>query len=273
LESFETLPQQRLRKQTKGFGEEDPFDDSLLKDLLKPVRSEKALLKEQQILLSKGKEELKRQKAAAEAKAKNDPNTWGPQARDRILRVLGLFGFGRWNRMKSETKSGCTDNKTIENFCRSLLITSNFFQFFYKDNFRRSYILQCGVSISDQELSKNDTEFVKEAICAAKTLTNLVVNGQRTFEIPLSLSDEKFINKLKNGIARKSLNRLDSLSKLNRIFQKVSYDYSRKRNELPSKSSDADIIINKLTIQELIKFIPLETNRPPWTKIRPCKCF
>lgn len=61
---------------------------------------------------------MKQLKAEMDSKVKSDPNNWGSHFRDRVLRALTMFGFGRWDRIKIESKCQNSDVKQIESFCR-----------------------------------------------------------------------------------------------------------------------------------------------------------
>ena len=63
----------------------------------------------------------------------------------------------------------------------------------------RAFILQCGLSASEQEPSRQDSDFVRDAISAATAVNLLVKSGQRQLEIPQSITEEKFVAKLKSG--------------------------------------------------------------------------
>ena len=63
----------------------------------------------------------------------------------------------------------------------------------------RSYVLQCGLSASEQEITRQDSDFVRDAISAAMAVMAEVESGLRILEIPSSIADEKFVLKLKQG--------------------------------------------------------------------------
>ena len=76
----EVLPFQRVRKQTKNYGDEAHVSEQQLNDLLKPFKPEKtALLSKKKLQLKERqeREEARQQRLAAEAAARNDPSTWG----------------------------------------------------------------------------------------------------------------------------------------------------------------------------------------------------
>lgn len=60
----------------------------------------------------------KQLKAEMDSKVKSDPNNWGSHFRDRVLRALTMFGFGRWDRIKVESKCQNSDVTQVESFCR-----------------------------------------------------------------------------------------------------------------------------------------------------------
>ncbi|CAN0375450.1 unnamed protein product, partial [Discosporangium mesarthrocarpum] len=60
------------------------------------------------------------------------PKDWGPHNRDRLVRSLQLYGFGRWQRIRKEAGAG---NRSLEQV----------------ESFARSYMLQAGVCAREEE--------------------------------------------------------------------------------------------------------------------------
>eukprot|EP00981_Chlorochromonas_danica_P002918 scaffold598_cov183-Ochromonas_danica.AAC.8 len=253
-EVIEELPQQRVRKQTKVYGGVQSADEEQLKEFLKPIKTDKtekrtmkALQKEAALKEKMEREEARRQKQQEEARMKGDPRNWGSHGRDRVLRCLNMYGFGRWERIKAETGKGMMDARDLEAFSRA-------------------YVLQCGLCASVQETNKVDSPFVREAIRAAKELRALEQAGEKDLDIPPSLQDEKFLAKLKQGQARKILNKLDALAKLvNMVRAAVEEAYNRKDIEY-DPSLDLDLLTATVTPQELSDCLALGDVRPPWTR-------
>eukprot|EP00597_Dinobryon_sp_UTEXLB2267_P004843 CAMPEP_0170077316 /NCGR_PEP_ID=MMETSP0019_2-20121128/14156_1 /TAXON_ID=98059 /ORGANISM="Dinobryon sp., Strain UTEXLB2267" /LENGTH=1791 /DNA_ID=CAMNT_0010289569 /DNA_START=144 /DNA_END=5519 /DNA_ORIENTATION=- len=266
----EFLPQQRSRKQTKSYNENQILD-AALKDILKPLSSSKSSksvgdkkvkkedmtkeeLKDWNLKEKQERDELRLQKALLESKTKSDPNNWGAHSRDRTLRALTLYGFGRWEKIRSETKYMTTETSQIESFCRA-------------------FILQCGLSASEQEPSRQDSDFVRDAISAATAVNMLVRSGQRQLEIPQSITEDKFVAKLKAGQAKKSLNKLDALAKLHHIMLRVADDAFKDRfargitSEVEGK--DLDALMAMLTVDEMCQHISVGLLRPTWAVLRP----
>jgi hypothetical protein len=262
----ETLPQQRVRKQTKAYSDlyGSHLNEEQLKEFLKPLKPEKPLkststAQEKREAAQKerqAKEELKQMKLAAELKAKNDPSTWGPHARDRLLRALNLYGFGRWERIKSESGSNDRDPRCLELFCKF-------------------YLYQCGIAASCTD-SLRDSDYIKETILTSKQVELLVKTGQKVISIPPTLVDERFMSKMRAGQARKSLNKLDLLSKMYNVMTKVVEDVFKERQlELPSSSSsqaDLDVLIHTtvppVSTEELTRLLYLGDVRPAWAHMR-----
>lgn len=247
---------QRVRKQTQLYGEQ-PMNEAEIKEILRPIKAggdkaKPSMTKAQREAAAKERaerEEAKAAKLAAENQAKNDPMTWGPHGRDRVLRALNMFGFGRWEKIKQESGHAGRETKGVESFSRA-------------------YILECGLCASDSEISKNDSDFVKDAINAAKTVDALVRSGQRTLEVPPCLTEEKFLAKLRSGLAKKSLNKLDVLTKLVNMMQKVVEEVYKSRGLVMDPSVDLDALLSELTLEEVCAHIPLGDVRPSWTRIR-----
>lgn len=256
-EAYEELPQQRLRKQTKVYDGVTIADEDQLKELLKPLRagdkaekkSIKALQRENAQKERVEREEARKIKLAEENRIKGDPKNWGSHGRDRVLRCLNMYGFGRWERIKAETGKGMMDAKDLEAFCRA-------------------YVLQCGLCASGQELTKADSPFVREAIRAAKELHALVQLGERELDIPPSLLEEKFLAKLRTGLARKILNKLDALAKLvNMVRTSVDELYQRKGVEYDNEA-DLDALVSVVTPEEVAEGLELGDVRPEWARSR-----
>jgi hypothetical protein len=123
--------------------------------------------------------ELREKREAADRKDRRiDIKLWGSHARDRVLRALCSYGFTRWEKVR-EDSGGCVRSlEDIESFCRS-------------------FVLRCGLTTSDQEITKNDSDFVRESIMVARRVEGEVIAGTRTLDIPPCLSDDKFLNKMK----------------------------------------------------------------------------
>lgn len=100
---------------------------------------------------------------------------WTAHTRDRVLKVFNMYGFGRWGRMTTP-EGGLHEMKVIEDFSRL-------------------FVLQCGLIASEQELGKQDSDFVKDAINSAKYLEAMIRSGH--LEMPSSLLEEKFLQKMK----------------------------------------------------------------------------
>eukprot|EP00599_Poterioochromonas_sp_BG-1_P012287 CAMPEP_0173165178 /NCGR_PEP_ID=MMETSP1105-20130129/21158_1 /TAXON_ID=2985 /ORGANISM="Ochromonas sp., Strain BG-1" /LENGTH=1859 /DNA_ID=CAMNT_0014085969 /DNA_START=279 /DNA_END=5859 /DNA_ORIENTATION=+ len=254
----EILPQQRVRKQTKVYGDQQPFDEEQLKLLLKPLKApkpekaqkqtQKQLQKEAAARERQLREEAKKAKALEELKLKADPTKWGSHGRDRVLRSLNMYGYGRWERIKAETGKAMMETKDLESFCRA-------------------YVLQCGLCASEQDSQKSDSPFLLEAIQAAKENDARIKRGEGGFEIPPSLQDDKFIAKLKaQSLGKKSMNKLDTLSRLIGMIR-IAVERAFKEKDLSfDDSSDLDVMFNTLTAEEISRHMPLGSVRPTWAR-------
>lgn len=242
------LPQQRNRKKTQGYFD-DTVDHDALEEYLKPIKANDG----------KGPKGAKTDKTPKNSKDKsqseadkinNDPMLWGPHARDRVLRALNLFGFGRWSRIKQESGGDLRELKDVEAFARS-------------------YILQCGLYASEQELTKSDSDFVRDAVNKAKAVNVLFKSGQKKLDTPASLLDEKFVGKMKGGMAKKTLNRLDLLAKLISIVQKAVEQAFAAKKEPFDSTQDIDTYFSSLKMEEVCAHLPIGDVRPSWTKLEP----
>jgi len=187
------LPQQRKRKQTQVFGEDPTTSQKDIDDLLQEYLNEQTDLAPPPV--------LKKEKKTTEPKVPKEPKDnkiWGSHSRDRVLRALLQFGFGRWDRIQRESGSVTRDKKDVEGFVRA-------------------YMLQCGLCASEAPTTKADTQFITDAINAAKSVHEAIQKGEATgIELPPILVEEKFLGKLK-GSARKVLHKSELLSKLNEM--------------------------------------------------------
>ena len=132
--------------------------------------------------------------------------------RDRVLRALNNFGFGRWDRIQRESGGDLRDLRGVEEFSRS-------------------FILQCGLNC-EQDLAKNDSAFVIDAINSAREVQELIASGQHAIEIPISLQEERFLSKLRTGAAKKSLIRMDHLTRLTATIQKAVQSLLSERRQV-----------------------------------------
>eukprot|EP00604_Paraphysomonas_vestita_P003652 CAMPEP_0174820276 /NCGR_PEP_ID=MMETSP1107-20130205/3990_1 /TAXON_ID=36770 /ORGANISM="Paraphysomonas vestita, Strain GFlagA" /LENGTH=274 /DNA_ID=CAMNT_0016035273 /DNA_START=519 /DNA_END=1344 /DNA_ORIENTATION=- len=108
------LPQQRKRKQTQVFGEDPITTQQEIDDLLQEEVHEH---------IETIQPVLKKEKKVSEPKVPKEPKDnkiWGPHSRDRVLRALLQFGFGRWDRIQRESGSMTRDKKDVESFVRAL---------------------------------------------------------------------------------------------------------------------------------------------------------
>lgn len=287
---IENLPNQRKRKQTQVFGDND-VDERELEDLLRiqPVEPEKPEEKKEEKTKEKSKvvkeakpkkERVKKEvvvkvkvkkekamkplKEPKEPKEHKDPKAWGPHARDRMLRALLQFGFGRWKKIRTESGANHRELKDIEGFSRS-------------------YMLQCGLCAGagdsvrggegdDKERGgKLDSQFIDDAVNAAQQIDEMVQRGevQMSVLIPSILQDPKFVGKLKSGDSRKMLNKLDQLTRLFGIVGEAVEEYCNVKNPDIDKNGDLDFIIGQIKDSRgLADHLPLGDVRPPWTRPR-----
>ena len=144
---------------------------------------------------SEGKPRRRRRSGGDRPSGSSQPKKWGPITRDRVIRALLEFGFGRWDKIRLE---GSAEIRTIEEI----------------DSFSRSYILQCGrFAGSAGKDTRVESTFVADAIRAASEMEPQIQAG--TMVVPEVMLEERFVGKLKTGTARKALIRLEMLLALN----------------------------------------------------------
>ncbi|CAN0217051.1 unnamed protein product, partial [Scytosiphon promiscuus] len=210
---------------------------------------------------------------------------WGTHNRDRLVRSLQLYGFGRWNRIRKEAGASIRSLEDVESFARS-------------------YVLQAGVCAREEErllglkaeegadgedgqanggtngggggsgkrpaAKEEDSEFVRQAMNAAKNIQEQIANGVRTIDIPGVLREDKFVEKLvKQGLAKKALQRLDLLRRLQTMVSKgietVLREMPRADRQSRSESvEDMDLQVSALAQFALAEALPLGDVRPRW---------
>lgn len=181
-----------------------------------------------------------------------EPKAIGVHTRDRIIRALSLYGFGRWERVQRESSA---ESRSVEDI----------------EAFARSFILQCGLCC-DTTCMKDDTAFVVDAIMSAHAAYDLVKTGQ--LEIPSVLLDERFVTKLKTGAAKKTLSRMDVLTRLYSVMQKTIEQFIAENPEnildddnLFGRVDNTEAIIFSVPSPFITQYISLGTVRPSWTKL------
>jgi hypothetical protein len=99
-----------------------------------------------------------------------------------VLRALSCFGFKRWEKIRKDSGKELRSAKDIEVFSNA-------------------FILKCGIILIEQnDISRNDTGFLKEIILNARKIKSMIETGSIVFDIPTALEDEKFIAKQKVSI-------------------------------------------------------------------------
>jgi superfamily II DNA or RNA helicase len=238
------LPQQRKRKQTQVFGEDPATSQKEIDDLLQEDLNE-------QIEILPPPAVMKKEKKATEPKPPKEPKDnklWGSHSRDRVLRALLQFGFGRWERIQRESGSMTRDQKEVELFVRS-------------------YMLQVGLCAGETPTMKGDTQFISDAISAARVIHESMKKGEVTgMELPPILLEEKFLGKLKNS-ARKVLHKLELLSKLNEMVESTLERVYVKKPEFERMSSIEEAVA-VIPPAEIATELPLGNVRPSWTRPR-----
>lgn len=256
------LNTQRKRKQTTVYGEMHHEDEEELRRLLKQPRNGKndktekmalkAALKEQQQKEKLERDEARKAKQQEELRQKNDPKSWGPHGRDRVLRALNMFGNGRWYKIKSETNKELMETKDLIAFCNY-------------------YIFQCGLCAGEQDSHKGDNNYVTAVIREAKEIEQLTQLGKKKLiDFPPCLAESRFLIKLKAGLARKSLNKLDTLTKLNNLMQELLQKIARAKDiPIDDNNFDIDKICEMVSTEELIDALPFGDVRPGWARSCP----
>ena len=239
---LENLPSQRKRKQTQVFGDQTVSDQKELDDMLKEEVEDSGGTG------TKEKGSSKKKTAEPKPKEPKESKPWGPHSRDRVLRALLQFGFGRWEKIRKESGASQRTLADVEHFVRS-------------------YMMQCGLCAAESDTIKGDTEFVFEAISAAQRVTEMVSKGEREpLKIPPILEEEKFVTKLKLG-GRKMLQKLDLLAKLNAM---VGDAVAKVYAQIPDMEQCPllDDAVAALPREKILAHLPLGTVRPAWTRPR-----
>jgi hypothetical protein len=197
-----------------------------------------------------------------EAEVSRPPKKWGAHARDRVIKAMQDYGFGRWTKIRNEGMAHERDLQDIEAFCRS-------------------FVLQCGLCAGDpgkQQQRRSESKFVRDAIMAANKLEQQIKAGQ--IVMPEALQDERFVAKLKTGHARKALVRLDILLRLQTplITQAVNDVIASLSPEQKVARGLTDEIVlaqpfeyrlERVTKAEAASVLQLGDFRPSWSRLTP----
>ena len=239
---LENLPSQRKRKQTQVFGDQTVSDQKVLDDMLKEEEEDPSAAG------TKEKGSSKKKITDPKPKEPKESKPWGPHSRDRVLRALLQFGFGRWEKIRKESGASQRTLADVEHFVRS-------------------YMMQCGLCAGESETIKGDTEFVFEAISAAQRVNEMVLKGEREpLKIPPILEEEKFVAKLKAG-GRKMLQKFDLLAKLNAMIGDAVAKVHAQNPDLEQYAM-LDDAVAALPRDKILAQLPLGTVRPAWTRPR-----
>jgi chromodomain-helicase-DNA-binding protein 7 len=230
----ELIPLQRRRRQPQMYG----TDGTAMSELDK--------------LLNDGNSEDGEKRESKKEQRERELKTWGPHSRDRMIRTLLQYGFGRWERIRKEGGAANRELSMVESLARF-------------------YVMQCGLAAGEADPNKADSPFVVDAINAAKHLQTLMASSEKSIEIPEALMEKRFQDKLKSGTARKSLMRLDFLHQLNQMISKTVHSvYESNKDTIPTPETiDMETSMTTLPIHLLANNIPLGDIRPAWTKVSP----
>jgi hypothetical protein len=184
-----------------------------------------------------------------------------------MIRALLEFGFGRWERIRIESLTSEVPLGEVESFCRS-------------------YVLQCGLCAGEGKRPRHESKFVKDAIAAATKLAAQMKSGE--IVIPEVLQDERFLLRLRQGLARKALVRLDLLLRLQSpvmneavrlAFMALTPEQLIAKGLPPILNQVPDHLVSilpnfeerfsKLSKAEVAKQIVLGDARPTWTQATP----
>ncbi|CAN0415553.1 unnamed protein product, partial [Ectocarpus sp. 12 AP-2014] len=232
---------------------------------------------------SSRRDRSKKSGKAARVRSSKPMKDWGTHNRDRLVRSLQLYGFGRWPRIRKEAGASIRPLEDVESFARS-------------------YVLQAGVCAREEErllglkaeeggdaedgqqpngssnggggskrpgAKEEESEFVRQAMNAAKDIQDQIANGVRTIDIPAVLREEKFVEKLvKQGLAKKALQRLDLLRRLqimvSKTIERVLRDMPRTDRQRNESIEDMDLQVSALAPFGLSTALPLGDVRPKW---------
>jgi hypothetical protein len=131
--------------------------------------------------------------AEAEKNKTLEPHDFSVATRDRVHRGLMYYGFGRWNRVESMAKTAGCFIPAITKFA-IFMVTC------------------CGMYAEETGRKKETNDFVRKA--RAQATAELERFEQTKIQMPPSLLSPDYVTKLKQGIARKTLIRLESLKKV-----------------------------------------------------------
>jgi chromodomain-helicase-DNA-binding protein 7 len=270
------LPLQRIRKQTINYtSENQSYTNKEIKQLFqrkreirvpnqpKPARVARKVIQDKEPKLKMALDAI--------AKAQMPPSLWGAHTRDRVLRALNLYGIGRWEKIKYE--SGGT-SKGIEDVIF----------------FSTAYLMQCLIITKDRDGigSTSYSKFIRNSVNlinnkpSKKNEKEFNNSGANTIaNIPPALLDSKYTVKLESGLAKKSLQKLDLLSRLQDIITiaidaavkakggKLKYDVDITITSNIQNAEEVEYWFDKLTVDEICEHLPISDSRPSWAKLQP----
>lgn len=174
---------------------------------------------------------------------------WGTHSRDRCMRNLLAYGYGRWNIIRSEAgQARIRDLEEIELFGRHTMLVLGLYAFEEERN-NIAAAAESGKPVSKP--IKDENQFVRDAVnTATMTVQHHATSGE-PLEIPPIFQEARFREKMiKNYTARKHLFRLGILSKMNIIISNAAVSVMEKlppeeRAEL-AQAPDLDTQVSSL---------------------------
>jgi len=260
LMELANLPMQRKRKQTVYYGSSEH---------MLATQDGKRIVGDREELSSSSEEE----EDDGEKKDKKDKdNFWGAHARDRLVRGIVFYGINsRYLRLRRECGAAHRQLSDLQTMAEG-------------------YMLQCGMCVLETTGNvpfKNDTALLKEQLEKAEALKMFLESGEEIGEgaIPAILTDGRFVSKLKSGLARKVLNKMDTIVRVTAMVIgacKKAFIAKRTKDieshggfadpelleaEAQVAAKDPDVLFCSLSVEEIADQIPLGDIRPQWTRM------
>ena len=169
-------------------------------------------------------------------------HSWTASTRDRLLRLFGLYGIDRIEKICNTASSGLREVSDIKVFAQC-------------------YVQLCGSNckLTDNEKRNFLYDFANVAIDDAKR--------KKIIETPPCLLERKFLERTIK-LSKKTLVKFGIMNKLTDLMRKTFKTIAiATDNSNYNDSIDVDTAINLFTPLEIYEHMPLIDNRPAWCQI------
>jgi len=191
---------------------------------------------------------------------------WEAPHRDRVIRSILRFGFGRFCKIRHEANLTSLPIQDIEVFARAYMFQLGIQCSFSLSQEHAIDIEKC-VLIFQSHFGVVDAEWIINAMLSSMAEYELIIKKEKDIRMPLILTETKFVSYLRSGVALASLRMLSFISRLQRIIEQsldcilseVGYEELGKRGCSTKDLSvlDTDLKARYVTVEELSHVIGL----------------